>query len=218
MKKVFFQFSLILFAVFSFPAKGQTIFDIEFVFFKRLDADGNFNYLSLEAPTAQEQIYTLTPSLSLPENYQLLERSERRLEGVFNRLKTSANMRPLLHIAWRQPLTDKDETAWLSFILSDEPHEKGLQDFIGNIRFSRNQGLLFEANISGLKEADPNIIIEPSDGQTPEQLIGYFGLEESRKVKINTLNYFDHPTMGILVKITPYQATIEEQEALQQQQ
>ncbi len=202
----------------SLASQAQTIFDVELVFFKRLDATGQFNYLAKEDNSVSGQTYTLNSPISLPSGYQNLQRSERKLEGVFRRLRSSANMRPLLHLGWRQPLTDKEDTPWMSFRAADDPEKAGLLDFIGNIRFSRNQGLLVEALISGFRAADPSVIIEETDEQMPDQLAGYFLLEENRKIKINKLNYFDNPTMGILIKVTPYQATLEEQEALEAEQ
>ncbi len=208
---------LLCLSIFSIGLKAQTIFDVELVFFKRLDATGQFNYLAKEAHSASRQGYSLKNPTRLPEDFVPLKRNEQKLEGVYRRLRASANMRPLLHIGWRQPLNDKEQTPWLSFEVSDLPEKKGLQNFIGNIRFSRNQGLLVENIISGFKAADPNFVIEETDEQTPEPLAGYFELKENRKIKINKLNYFDHPTMGILIKVTPYQATLEEQEALEAQ-
>lgn len=231
--------TICLFFVSSFLAlmasanQAQTIFDVELVFFKRLDTSGQLNYLKLEEPSlaelessliqqesssidaeAEEQ-FTLNEPVLLPEGYKVLESSEMQFEGVFKRLRSSPNLRPLLHLGWRQPLENKSETPWLSFAVNDDPEQKGLIEFSGSLRFSRNQGLLVEADITGFKAEDPDFIIEETDEQTPEQLAGRFLLEESRKVKINKLHYFDHPTMGLLIQITPYQATLEEQEALE---
>ncbi|MRX26965.1 CsiV family protein [Kangiella sp. HZ709] len=226
---------------FSNSAKAQTVFDVEFVFFKRLDADGQLNYLAKDENLVFRQNYTLNQPISLPEGYQSLKRSERRLEGVFKRLRASANMRPLLHLGWRQPLENKENVAWLSFSVSDEPEQKGLLDFIGKIRFSRNKGLLIESQINGFRATLPTNFTEDDDNtsgtsgldsentneeseedlsevQIPDPLAGHFLLEENRKIKINALNYFDHPTMGILIKVTPYQATIEQQDALEAEQ
>ncbi len=217
-RKILLSLSALLMITSAYQSFAQTIFDVEIVFFKRLDATGQFNYLSKEESPVTEQSYTLNNPSSLPAGFATLERSEKKLEGVFRRLRSSANMRPLAHFAWRQPLIDKESTPWMSFSVTDEPEQKGLLDFIGNIRFSRNQGLLVEAIISGFKQTDSTIVIEDTDVQTPEQLAGFFILEENRKVKINKLNYFDHPTMGILVRVTPYQATLEEQEAFEAEQ
>lgn len=203
--------------------KAQTIFDVELVFFKRLDATGQFNYLAKDDNSVSGQNYSLNQPVSLPAGYQSLERSERKLEGVFKRLRSSANMRPLLHLGWRQPLTDKEETPWLSFSAIDDPEKKGLQEFNGNIRFSRNQGLLLETLINGFKAAEVSSILDENNDQevnevteqAPDPLAGNFLLEENRKIKINKLNYFDNPTMGILIKVTPYQATMAEQDALE---
>lgn len=52
------------------------------------------------------------------------------------------------------------------------------------------------------------------DLQMPDQLSGFFEMSETIKVKLGKLYYIDHPTMGLLVKVTPYQASLEEQESL----
>ncbi|WP_251360066.1 CsiV family protein [Kangiella sp. TOML190] len=205
-------------------AKAQTIFNVELVLFKRLDATGQFNYLAKEQLSDYnlelEQEYSLVNPVLLPDGFSPLKRQEHRMEGVYNRLKSSANMRPLLHLAWRQPLNDKEQTPWLFFSVGDDPEKKGLQEFMGNIRFSRNEGLLVESSVLGFKAADPNILtegdmLEGNSSQAPEALAGYFMLSENRKIKINKLNYFDHPTMGLLLKVTPYQASLAEQDALE---
>ena len=213
-KNILRLLGLIILSVSAFSANAQTIFDIELVFFKRLDATGQFNYLAKDSNPANGQQYSLSSPLSLPTDFTVLKRSERKLEGVYNQLKSSANMRPLLHLGWRQPLNDKEQSPWLSFKTTDDPTKKGLQDFLGNIRFSRNEGLLVESLISGFKapnEISPDTIV---DEQEVAELAGYFVLQENRKIKINKLNYFDHPAMGILIKVTPYQATLAEQDKL----
>lgn len=213
-KKTIGLLSLMAFASISLTANAQTIFDVELVFFKRLDATGEFNYLSKDATPVNAQNYSLISPVSLPANFIPLKRAERRLEGVYNRLKSSANMRPLLHLAWRQPLNDKEQSPWLSFKATDDPTKEGLQDFVGNIRFSRNKGLLVESLISGFKES---VLVVDASEQEPETLSGYFVLQETRKIKINKLNYFDNPTMGLLIKVTPYQATLAEQDSFDSQ-
>ncbi len=218
---------------------AQSIFDIEFVFFKRIDQqDNSAQVKETELPDIETE-YLFS---QLPEEFTLLTDSELKLHGVYDRLKTSPNIRPLLHIGWRQPLLDKAETPWLGYTATDNPDENGLDEFNGVIRFSRNQGLLVEHKVIGFKplslptgydygqseEADPSYDYdaveafaftenqEPMvDQQMPEQLHGYFVLSESRKIKLEELHYFDHPNMGVLLKVTPHKASLEEQEALQ---
>lgn len=221
-------------ALVSASASSESLFDVELVFFKRLDVSGEYNYLSKDREpdssikTAGSSIISLD---SLPDNYQIIPAANRKLEGTYRKLRSSAKMRPLLHLAWRQPLADKEQSAWMSFNISDTPDKKGLQDFTGLIRFSRNQGLLVESFITGFKANE--ILIDSSssaitsdddtssdsnigqENEAEQPLSGYFVLSENRKVKINKLHYFDNPTMGILVKITPYRATLAEQESLE---
>lgn len=216
---------------------AQNIFDIEFIFFKRVDLqDNSAQVKESELPEIETQ-YSFN---QLPENFNQLTTSQLKLHGVWDRLKTSPNIRPLLHLGWRQPLMDKDKTPWLSYVATDAPEEEGLDEFNAVIRFSRNQGLLVENKVIGFKplnlpddyvpatdtdsayESDPieslNKVIseEPIiDHQMPDQLHGYFVLAENRKIKLEELHYFDHPNMGILLKVTPHKVSLEEQEALQ---
>jgi hypothetical protein len=60
---------------------------------------------------------------------------------------------------------------------------------------------------NGQAEFDENL-------QIPDALSGFFEMSETLKVKLGKLYYIDHPTMGLLVKVTPHQASLEEQDAL----
>lgn len=255
----------------SFSLSAQTIFDVELVFFKRigdLHLTGQPEPIQLEADEIE---YQLSDSEAfLPEGYTLLNRTEQKLEGVYRRLRVSSDMRPLLHIGWRQELQDKADTPWLSFMIKDDPEQQGLEGFEGIIRLSRNQGLVLESQIVGYKEpkrsefddtdsefqesgatfedvdqqaeaeqsneldlpfsssdkaTQENAEVNTSEQaasdfnaeenmQIPDELSGFFEMSETIKVKLDNLYYIDHPTMGLLVKVTPYQAKIEEQEAL----
>ncbi len=216
---------------------AQSIFDIEFVFFKRIDQQDNSAQVK---ETELPDIETEFDFNNLPEGFTQLTGNQLKLYGVWDRLKTSQNIRPLLHIGWRQPLMDKSETPWLTYSAIDEPAQAGLDEFNGLIRFSRNQGLLIENKVTGFKPLNlPEEYMQPNeekdsdyqydevesfaatpteqplvDMQMPEQLHGYFLLSENRKIKLDELHYFDHPNMGILLKVTPYEASLEEQEAL----
>lgn len=216
---------------------AQSVFDIEFVFFKRIDQQDNSAQVK---ETELPEIETKFSFSNLPEGFTLLTDSQLKLHGVWDRLRTSQNIRPMLHIGWRQPLMDKSETPWLSYSAEDAPEEAGLDVFNGLIRFSRNQGLLVEHKVTGFKPLNlPEEFMQPTDDdnssyeydeveaavaapteqpmvdmQMPEQLHGYFVLSENRKIKLDELHYFDHPNMGILLKVTPHKASLEEQEAL----
>ncbi|GAA0212677.1 hypothetical protein GCM10009123_19960 [Kangiella japonica] len=221
------------------------------VFFKRI---GDLHFTGQQEPITLDETevseYLLADAENtLPEGYALLARNERTLEGVYRRLRSSPEMRPMLHIGWRQELKDKNETPWLTFSLQDEPEQEGLEGFEGVIRLSRNKGLLLESRTVGYKEVAESLPLEietsetsddvelldlpfatdseqqpeesnekeelmVQDIQMPDQLGGFFEMSESIKVKLGKLYYIDHPTMGLLVKVTPYQASLEEQESL----
>lgn len=238
MSRKIITLALLFGLVFSIPnSLAQSIFDIEFVFFKRIDQQDNSAQVK---ETELPDIETEFDFSNLPEDFTLLTNDELKLHGVWARLRSSQNIRPLLHIGWRQPLLNKSETPWLAYSASDAPEEAGLDEFNGLIRFSRNQGLLVEHKVTGFKPLNlPEEFMQSSDEessdyqydrvdtfddsaqepvvdmQMPDQLHGYFVLSENRKIKLDELHYFDHPNMGILLKVTAYKASLEEQEALQ---
>ncbi|ACV26557.1 CsiV family protein [Kangiella koreensis] len=241
-KRIIILAACLMLAFSTNSALAQSVFDVEFIVFKRIDQQDN------AAQVKETNLPELNDEISLnelPEGYSQLLASQFKLEGVYNRLRTSPNIRPLLHFGWRQPLMDKADTPWLHYNLSDEAETEGLEQFEGVIRFSRNQGLLVEHKVIGFKpmripqqflssepqnssnensDEDMNAIFVDAealndqivvDQQMPDQLHGYFVLSENRKVKLDELHYFDHPNMGILLKVTPHKASLEEQEALE---
>lgn len=243
--------TIFLLALSALSLKAQTVFDVEMVFFKRigdLHLTGQQEPITLDETEVSEYLLSDAENI-LPEGYALLARNEKTLEGVYRRLRSSPEMRPLLHIGWRQDLNNKSETPWLTFSLQDEPEQEGLEGFQGVIRLSRNQGLLLESRTIGYKEAPESFPLDEEttetsendellalpfaaeseqlptesndkekaimqDIQMPDQLGGFFEMSETIKVKLGKLYYIDHPTMGLLVKVTPYQASLEEQESL----
>ena len=248
-KKLIQFFTLSILALSALTLRAQTVFDVEMVFFKRigdLHHTGQQEPIRLSDTETSEFSLTATPPL-LPQGYAVLNRSQKKLEGVYRRLRSSSDMRPLLHIGWRQELDNKSSTPWLTFNLQDTPELTGLEGFDGIIRLSRNQGLLLESRVIGYKEvADLTEDTTPSsestesddnagldlpfsteteteteleqelqteedleqDSQMPDELSGFFEMSETIKVKLGKLYYIDHPTMGLLVKVTPYQATL----------
>lgn len=252
-KKLIQLFTLSILAFSALTLRAQTVFDVEMVFFKRigdLHQTGQQEPIRLGDTETSEYSLTATPPL-LPQGYAVLNRSQKKLEGVYQRLRSSSDMRPLLHIGWRQELDNKSSTPWLTFNLQDTPELTGLEGFDGIIRLSRNQGLLLESRVIGYKEvADLTEDTTPSsesiesvdnagldlpfsteaeteleqeleteedleqDSQMPDELSGFFEMSETIKVKLGKLYYIDHPTMGLLVKVTPYQASLKEQESL----
>ncbi|WP_345291342.1 CsiV family protein [Kangiella marina] len=248
MFKYFISLALLLTST---AVSAQTIFDVELVFFKRINdlhlvGQPEPIPLSEEFDSESSPFYLSENSPMLPEGYTLLSRQQQQLEGVYRRLRSSSDMRPLLHIGWRQELQDKADTPWLSFNLTDSPQVKGLEGFEGIIRLSRNQGLVLESQVVGYKEPTQVEVFDTVDEETeevsnldlpfekqqddvesnaedqefhenlqiPDELSGFFEMSETLKVKLGKLYYIDHPTMGLLVKVTPYQASLEEQDAL----
>ncbi len=163
--------------------------------------------------------------------YQVLARGHYRLAGVERVLKLSRDYRPLLHIAWQQPVLRA--RAARAVYLANTPFEErtataarqeGVAAFDNSER--RDAGMVYEGIIrlrsSNLLhvEVDFSFAIShfadeqrlpgqaPGQSQGPslfnQQYADYARLTETRRVKLNEIHYFDHPLFGIILQVSRF--------------
>lgn len=157
--------------------------------------------------------------------YRELPAARYRLEGVERVLKLSREYRPLLHVAWQQqgegmdnaravhlelprPISSKDGTSDGAGVTA-APED--ILDGIIRLRVSRFVHV--DVDMAYFPD-NPSILAPPaapSPGGTPDaipsngQHADYVRLTQSRKVKLNELDYFDHPLFGLLVQVSRLQ-------------
>ena len=157
----------------------------------------------------------LKPYLALPKRDYLLA-------GVSRALARSGDYRPLLHIAWQQPGLDRrnvravrlDNTRFAT--KTGEQAETGAGDpteiqeytppvkvFDGTVRLRKSRFLHIDVDFAyfpdTLEQPRPDLP-EPAGGYRRPPA-DYVRLTESRRIKPNELNYFDHPLFGLLVEV-----------------
>ncbi len=154
--------------------------------------------------------------------YLALSKEDYRLVGVSRVLERSGEQRPLLHIAWQQPGLDSrniraihlDNTRFEEKPAEQvEPEPGEARDWLeytppvklydGIIRLRRSRFLHLDVDFAYFPDT-----LEQPELELPEQAGGqgrlsadYVRLTESRRIKLDDLNYFDHPLFGLLIQV-----------------
>lgn len=157
--------------------------------------------------------------------YVVLPRQDFRLAGVRRVLASSREYRPLLHVAWQQPglearnvravhldNTRFERKAAEQLEVEPEPGEvreepeytPPVKVFDGTVRLRKSRFLHLDVDFAYF----PDTLQQP-DLEMPAQAAGhrrfpadYVRLTESRRIKPDDLNYFDHPLFGLVVQVS----------------
>ena len=209
MKTVFPLLALLLLPIDAFSvdtfADEAPWFNVELVIFEHLDPQA----IRAESWRQEEELpfiegtHVLTPSSKSKKNaslppyaelaFKLLPSKDRYLNKATKEMADSQLYKPLLHIAWRQPVLDKEQ--------AKPVHIRSQGNTIdGLITLSLARYLHLDADIL-YHHKTANFT---SDN---DQFAGIqtFRLKESRRMRSKELHYFDHPMFGMIVKITPYE-------------
>jgi hypothetical protein len=140
---------------------------------------------------------------STGQGFRALSDSSLKLAGVYQRLRGSANYKPILHKAWRQPGYSANSVRQV--YVSTKP-SRGSD--------MRSPGI----ELGAANNEDANDWVEGTLGlqggrllhlaakfvYRKEEIITNIG--EFRQIKLKQLHYFDHPLFGVIVQVTPYRA------------
>lgn len=125
-----------------------------------------------------------------------------QLRDVAKRLVSSGEYRILSHLAWSQPIDTKESAKTTTL-------PEGLS----------NNGLPLQAQLTLYKQKFEHLSLTMQcERKIPETVIGAFAqkqnlsvaelgttwrfrLQENRKIKLNELQYFDHPMCGVLLSV-----------------
>ncbi len=174
-------------------------------------------------PDIESQVSTreLQPYLELPS-------SRLKLEGVQRVLKLSSEYRPLMHIAWQQPALSARTARAIHLqkyeeiieMADEEPESiESLIDGSGqSSEFYQVPELIFDGTLkirsSKFLHVDvdfayfPKSLASATENQSADnslfvaQQADYVRLRESRKIRLNEINYFDHPLFGVILRVS----------------
>ena len=123
----------------------------------------------------------------LDESLEWLPAAQLALTRERNSISRAAGLHLVWHGAWIQPVPDRDTEAPLPMLL--QVGERNGEEFQveGRVDVTRGRFLHFDVELWTR---------DGTDG-------AYVSLTENRRLKSGELNYFDHPRLGMLVRIDP---------------
>lgn len=176
--------------------------------------------IDLIGANQQSDIPSLDPDARTPKGYQLLPRSQFKMNEQEWALKTKAHYPVLLHIAWQQPLTSPRNAKPIH--LYADPLSGSRQAITTNYSeptYDANQQWRLNGTITlskaGLISIASNLMLNIPTNElssavrnTPfaNRSTASFRMLQRRRMRVNEVHYFDHPMFGLLVKVTPIKA------------
>lgn len=185
----------------SFAVRAEG-YHVELVVFENLHpvADGEISQTVTAYPDYSNSI---EPGSDNP--FRLLSSALYKLDTVYSRLKTSGVYRPLLHLAWQQPVLAGERAKAVHVMKSEDAGGEMLVKLDGTVRVRAAQFLHVDVDLLYFIDAFPQSLIQPAVAVTetgvPAQA-KYARLREVRRMKLNELHYFDHPLFGMLLYIS----------------
>ena len=159
--------------------------------------------------------------------YMVLPSSRNRLSGVYNILKRSGEYRPLIHVSWQQPPTERNRARFVHIqklegeqvipvtgATDDNKEPEFIESFIqpdriidGAIRVRSGYYLHVDVDLSYFTQLPPeNKIVRSSEELNQSNYEkSVIHLKETRKVKLNEIHYFDNPLFGVIIQISRLQ-------------
>jgi len=131
---------------------------------------------SLDARVAQ---------LAASSGYTPLPASQFRLQSVYQSLQRSNLYQPLLHVAWRQQAQGRAETSAVAIPQDWSPDGPPPQGPYGLVRVYQQRFMHVELDLR----------LPDDDGVHVNR--------QSRRIKSGELEYLDHPTLGVILLVTP---------------
>lgn len=150
------------------------------------------NALRLQADAGLRDAADALASRDQPQAYRALSRGELGAAGVSQRLSRAGGYEVLLHAGWRQPGAD----ARAVFLSSEPagaaplpgsvtPHQTGVE---GSVRVRGHRPLVVDLDLVSYESGTP------------------IRITASRNLKLRELTYIDHPLVGVLIQVSPYQS------------
>ena len=142
-------------------------------------------------------------------SYARLPTSDLKLDGAYWSLRGVAGLKPLVHMAWRQPISGPGQTP--PVYLASGPGAAELEGTL-EVSVSRflhvNLDLLLRRTSPAGPSRPPALVAADGSGlprypvSSPE---GYrYRMQAHRRMRSGEVHYIDHPLMGVLLRIDRY--------------
>ena len=223
MKKIINIFAILIFTT-PWSLHAESWYQVEVIVFDRINPDFGEEKWSSVQPSIRPDMLELYSNDETNSNQQLvpfmiMDKKNNRMNGIHRVLRLSKEYRPLIHLSWQQPATERDESRYIHIIKRNDDEKLLNQsssndfnepDFLEELVFSKKiidgsirirSGFLLHVDVElyyfsdMINDSAVQFSIEASN-----QLI--IGLSESRKIKLDEIHYFDNPIYGLILQVS----------------
>jgi hypothetical protein len=202
---------LLLLALSFLSINVQAAYQVEIIIFEHLfhDAEGEVTHTGLKIPDLSKTIQLSSDTGGGDSAFRLLPSSMYKLGGVYSELRSSREYRPILHLAWQQPQLTQSRSKYVHIRKDDGTVQQAdvndaLVKLDGVIRIRSSQFLHADVDLFYfIHELSASFINANAGSQDTNPIQATFvELNETRRMKLNELNYFDHPVFGMLLRVS----------------
>lgn len=146
--------------------------------------------------------------------YARLPKSDLKLDGAYWSLRGAAGLKPLAHLAWRQPVSSQGRTPPVylgSGADAGAPELEGTLEVSVSRFLHVNLDLLLRRNTPAGPSRSPAWVGADDSGlpqypvNSPDDYL--YRMQAHRRMRSGELHYIDHPLMGVLLRIDRYRGS-----------
>jgi hypothetical protein len=175
------------------PAEAQTapsqrVYNVEIIVFRNMSGAGGPEDWSVK-PVARGADKPDAPVIG--KFVQSIAAAQFQLNDVARKLQNTSNYQPIAHFAWQQTASSWGSRAGFT-VAKLAGAVPGLS---GNIYLESGDLLHLGMSLS-YQTSNPPESLAAAPGTV-------FNMNESQRVKVDKLSYFDHPAFGVIALVTP---------------
>ena len=192
----------------------ERMYQVEMIIFSRPEASSQEQWPTNIKLSYPENAADLSSESSVPEGVTFVPANERLLNAQATTLARSGSYTLLYHQAWRQMIYGNKR----NFLISGGKVYNGHHELEGSISLSVAQYLKVQTNLWLIQFAPAGTPVNETWPELPESPVGAEGaadkqdyvtrrivkLSQQRTMRSNEVHYIDHPLLGIIIKIVPY--------------
>lgn len=179
-KNLFFIVFAVLLSLATFSARAENRYQIEVIVFEHLYLDeGNEIWPERDERPQWSDALQIFSGVD-DSRFTPLSSARYRMGGIYRALRSSQGYQPIMHIAWQQVGLPASRARPV-YVASDNGQVEGA------IRLRQSRFL----------HIDMDLVYPLGDGAGK-----YARIDQSRRLKLNELHYFDNPLFGAIVQVT----------------
>lgn len=199
------------------PQTHERTYQVEVIVFSRVESNPQEHWPTDVKLSYPENLVSLKSDSGLPEGFSAVPANERLLNSQAANLSRSGTYTLLYHQAWRQMIYGRKTNLLVTGGKAFGSH----QELEGSISLSVGQYLKIQTNLwltqfvpagTNLSESWPELPAIPNSFSENNANQGYIvkrivKMNEDRSMRSNEIHYIDHPLLGIIIKIIPYETS-----------